>query len=231
MFDMKRILAFLTVIVMFGAPSCGTPDDDDSFDEGEQETSNSQEENGDGDPSQDDNGTSQDEPNGEDPEDESPQVCTDHATDFPLQEGDCVPDFTLPAQDGATMITLSDYAGEYVLLSSFPLADTPVCTGQMQKLDEMYDEFIAEGIQPFGFNNEPPEAKRDWHASMGIENLLILADNDPLNEVSDMFGISGMYTQRANTVIGPDGRFVMTQPVTGAADIPAILDEIRALEE
>jgi peroxiredoxin len=61
-----------------------------------------------------------------------------------LKEGDCVPDFTIPVQDGVTMIKLSDYSGKYVLFSSFPMVNTPVCTGQMQTLDSMYDQFIAE---------------------------------------------------------------------------------------
>jgi len=156
--------------------------------------------------------------------------CTDFATVFPLQNGDCVPDFTLPAQDGVTMVTLSDYRGKYVLFSSFPMANTSVCTGQMQKLDEMYNDFIAENIMPFGFNNESPEKKENWCETMGIVDLLILADHNPKDAVSIMFGINGFATARANTVIGPDGRFIMKKSCANSSCIPAILEDIKNLK-
>ncbi len=167
----------------------------------------------------------------EDPdEDGDVEPCTDYATNFPLMPGDCVPDFTIPAQDGVTMVTLSDYRGMFVLFSSFPMAATPVCTGQMQKLDEMYHDFIAENIQPFGLNNESPDKKEGWCETMGIQNLLILADHDPKDAVSIMFGIAGGMTARANTVIGPDGRFVMKKSCMNSACIPAILEDIKAVK-
>ncbi len=158
------------------------------------------------------------------------KFCSDFATVFPLQPGDCVPDFTIPAQDGVTMVTLSDYRGMYVLFSSFPLANTPVCTGQMQTLDSMYNDFISENIQPFGLNNESPDKKEGWCETMGIENLLILADHNPKDAVSTMFGIAGSMTARANTVIGPDGRFVMKKACANATCIPAILEDIKNLK-
>jgi peroxiredoxin len=163
-------------------------------------------------------------------QDESIDFCTDYATAFPLVPGDCVPDFTLPAQDGVTMVTLSDYRGKYVLFSSFPMANTPVCTGQMQKLDEMFDDFTAENIQPFGLNNESPDKKEGWCETMGIEKLLILADHDPKDAVSVMFGIAGGMTARANTVIGPDGRFIMKKACANSSCIPAILEDIKGIK-
>ena len=165
-----------------------------------------------------------------DEEDTDTGYCTDYATVFPLQPGDCVPDFTLPAQDGVTMVTLSDYRGKYVLFSSFPMANTSVCTGQMQKLDEMYNQFIAENIMPFGFNNESPDKKEGWCETMGIVDLLILADHNPKDAVSIMFGINGFTTARANTVIGPDGRFIMKKACANSTCIPAILEDIKNLK-
>ncbi len=38
--------------------------------------------------------------------------------------GDLAPDFTLPAHDGS-IVTLAEFAGSYVLLWYFPMADTP----------------------------------------------------------------------------------------------------------
>jgi peroxiredoxin len=165
-----------------------------------------------------------------DEEDVTSEFCTDYATVFPLQPGDCVPDFTLFAQDGVTTVTLSDHRGKYVLFSSFPMANTSVCTGQMQKLDEMYNDFIAENIMPFGFNNESPDKKEGWCETMGIVDLLILADHNPKDAVSIMFGINGFTTARANTVIGPDGRFIMKKACANSTCIPAILEDIKNLK-
>jgi len=157
------------------------------------------------------------------------EPCTDYATVFPLQPGDCVPDFTLPAHDG-TMITLSDYRGKYVLFSSFPMVNTSVCTGQMQMLDSMYDQFIAANAQPFGFNNQPPDNKDEWCETMGVTKLLILSDHDPKDAVSIMFSINGAYTARANTYIGPDGRFLKMESISGSAGIPPALEYIQSLQ-
>ncbi len=157
------------------------------------------------------------------------EPCTDYATVFPLQPGDCVPDFTLPAHDG-TMITLSDYRGKFVLLSSFPAVNTPVCTGQMQMLDSMYNQFIAANAQPFGFNNQPPDNKDEWCETMGVTKLLILSDHDPKDAVSTMFGIDGSMTKRANTYIGPDGRFLKMELISGSAGIPPALEYIKSLQ-
>lgn len=157
------------------------------------------------------------------------EPCTDYATVFPLQPGDCVPDFTLPAHDG-TMITLSDYRGKFVLLSSFPMVNTSVCTGQMQTLDGMYDQFIAANAQPFGFNNEPPDQKDEWCETMGVTKLLILSDHNPKDAVSTMFGINGAYTKRANTYIGPDGRFLKMEGISGSAGIAPALAYIQSLQ-
>lgn len=162
-------------------------------------------------------------------EDEAVGPCSEPATKFPLSKGDCVPDFELPAHDGTT-VKLSDLRGQWVVFSSFPAAGTLVCTGQMQKLDEMYDEFIEANIQPYGFNNEAPAKKETWCESMGIAKLLILSDHKPRDAVSKMFGISGMFTKRADTVIDPDGRFVFMRPNAGASSIPPLLRDIQAMQ-
>jgi len=41
-----------------------------------------------------------------------------------LSEGDLAPDFAATAHDG-THVKLSDFAGQYVLLWFYPMADTP----------------------------------------------------------------------------------------------------------
>ncbi len=156
--------------------------------------------------------------------------CTDYATEFPLKAGDCVPDFTLPAHDG-TAVKLSSFRGKFVLLSSFPMVNTPVCTGQMQKLDAMYDQFIEANAQPFGFNNESPDKKDEWCETMGVKKLLILSDHDPKDAVSKMFGINGSTTKRANTFIGPDGRFLKMEQIAGSAGIEPALEYIKSLEK
>jgi peroxiredoxin Q/BCP len=145
-------------------------------------------------------------------------------------KGDCVPDFTLPAHDG-TEITLSDYRGQWVVFSSFPMVNTSVCTGQMQKLDAMYDDFIENNIQPFGFNNEPPDQKDEWCETMNVTKLLILSDHDPKDEISKKFGISGTYTKRADTIIDPQGRFVEVIPSSGATSVEPLLEHIKELQK
>ena len=155
--------------------------------------------------------------------------CEDYSSNEPLMKGDCVPDFTLPAHDG-TNITLSDYRGKWVVFSSFPMVNTSVCTGQMQKLDEMYDDFISNNIQPFGFNNEPPDQKDEWCESMNVTKLLILSDHDPKDAISKKFGINGTYTKRADTIIDPQGRFVEVIPSSGATSIEPLLEHIKGLQ-
>jgi peroxiredoxin Q/BCP len=221
---MREILVILFVLSLF-AVSCG--EDETTEETADNETADTSEVNDETvDQTADD--TMVEETVDEDTVQEE-EVCEDYSSNEPLMKGDCVPDFTLPAHDG-TNITLSDYRGKWVVFSSFPMVNTSVCTGQMQKLDEMFDDFISNNIQPFGFNNEPPDQKDDWCESMNVTKLLILSDHDPKDAISKKFGINGTYTKRADTIIDPQGRFVEVIPSSGASSVAPLLEHIKGLQ-
>ncbi len=126
--------------------------------------------------------------------------------EFPLEVGDKVPDFSLPAHDGSTF-SLSDYAGKKVLISSYPAATTAVCTWQTCFVNENYDQFVALNTVPVGLSTDGLGVLAQWAIDQGYQQLL-LSDALPKGEVSAMFGIYNEgfgVTERANTIIGEDG--------------------------
>ena len=65
--------------------------------------------------------------------------------------GDARPDFTLPAT-GDRNVSLSDYAGQPVVLVFYPGDDTPVCTKQLNSYNDELEQFTELNAQVLGIS-------------------------------------------------------------------------------
>ncbi|ACZ18852.1 alkyl hydroperoxide reductase/ Thiol specific antioxidant/ Mal allergen [Thermanaerovibrio acidaminovorans DSM 6589] len=125
-----------------------------------------------------------------------------------IKVGDQVRDFTLKDQDGND-VTLSSLRGKKVLLSFHPLAWTPICRDQMKALDDLYDRFVAKGVEPLGLSVDPIPSKKAWADSMGIRSLKLLSDFWPHGAVADSLGLfieKHGFSGRANVLVDEEGR-------------------------
>jgi len=130
-----------------------------------------------------------------------------------IQVGQKAPDFTLPDQNGQSVI-LSQFKGSKVLLSSHPLAWASVCMDQMRSLERAYDRFTEKNTVVLGFSVDPLPSKSVWAKVIAIEKMKILSDFNPIGQVSRQFGIfSEQYgaSKRANILIDENGIVIWTK--------------------
>jgi peroxiredoxin Q/BCP len=128
-----------------------------------------------------------------------------------LAEGQRAPAFRLP-RDGGNVVTLSDYAGQKLVLFFYPRADTPGCTREAIDFTRLKDAFAAAGAAVLGISADPLKAQekfRDKH-SLGIP--LISDEQHEMLEAYGAWGEKSMYGKsflgilRTTLLIGPDGK-------------------------
>ena len=126
------------------------------------------------------------------------------------------------------LISTTSLSGKKILLSFHPLAWTPVCSKQMQSLEENYAVFNNLNTVPLGLSVDSVPCKNAWAQNLGLEKLDLLADFWPHGEIAsklgifiDKFGIS----ERANIIIDDQKKvvFVKVYPIKELPDIQEIL--------
>lgn len=117
---------------------------------------------------------------------------------FLLQAGDIAPQFSLPDQDG-TLINLTDFQGQKVLIYFYPKAMTPGCTIQACKLRDNMDIFNKAKIEVMGISTDKPE-KLLYFVEKEILNFTLLSDPEHL--IASKFGAWGKKSFMGKTYNG-----------------------------
>jgi len=134
-----------------------------------------------------------------------------------LAEGDAVPDFTLPDQNGDE-VTLSELRGETVVLYFYPRADTPGCTTQACGVRDRGAEYAAAGVRVIGVSPDEVGAIAKFAGKFDLD-FTLLADAD--HAVAErygawveksMYGKKYMGVARATFIIDPDGKIAKVFP-------------------
>ena len=73
-----------------------------------------------------------------------------------LADGDAAPAFTLPDADGH-LVSLSDFAGQRVIVYFYPAAMTPGCTTQAVDFTAAMDDLTAAGLHVIGISPDTQE--------------------------------------------------------------------------
>ena len=149
-----------------------------------------------------------------------------------LNVGDIAPDFTLPDKDG-NPVSLSDFAGQTVVLYFYPRDNTPGCTRQACAFAFHYAEFQRRGVQVIGISKDSVASHQKFAEKHGL-NFILLAD--PNRDAIEKYGVwqekkmagkVGMGVVRTTYIIGGDGRITTVMPKvkpdTNAADILEML--------
>ncbi|SFO82635.1 peroxiredoxin Q/BCP [Bradyrhizobium sp. Ghvi] len=152
-----------------------------------------------------------------------------------LAEGQKAPAFRLP-RDGGRVVTLSDYAGQKLVLFFYPRADTPGCTREAIDFTRLKDAFASAGTAVLGISADPLKAQekfRDKH-SLGIP--LISDEAHEMLEAYGAWGEKSMYGRsflgilRTTVLIGSNGKVAKVWRnvrVDGHAD--EVLEAARSL--
>jgi thioredoxin-dependent peroxiredoxin len=128
-----------------------------------------------------------------------------------LSPGDQAPDFTLTDDSGAP-VSLSDFAGQRLLLFAYPAAMTPGCTKEACDFRDSLDVFRAAGYAIAGISPDKPEKLARFKERDHLTYPLL---SDPDKAVLTAYGAYGekkLYGKvvvgviRSTFVIGADGR-------------------------
>ena len=149
-----------------------------------------------------------------------------------LTIGDKAPDFTLPDTNG-NPVSLSDFAGQKVVLYFYPRDNTPGCTRQACAFAFHYAEFQRRGVQVIGISKDSVASHVKFAEKYNL-NFILLSDPDRdaiekygVWQEKKQYGKVSMGVVRTTYIIDEQGRIqaVMpkVKPDTNAADILEML--------
>ncbi len=117
------------------------------------------------------------------------------------------PNFSL-VSDNDTRVSLSDYAGKWLVVYFYPEDDTPGCTVEACSIRDAYTELNGLDVEILGVSMDTPESHRQFKQKNSLPFTLL---SDPMGETiraydswgKKMFGHEGI--QRKTFIIDPDG--------------------------
>lgn len=104
-----------------------------------------------------------------------------------LELGSKAPDFTLPDESGQ-MHSLSDYAGQPVVLFFYPEDDTPGCTKEACNFRDDYAQYQAAGAVLLGISPDDSASHEAFKSKYQLP-FTLLADEG--HKVCDLYGVWG----------------------------------------
>jgi peroxiredoxin len=149
-----------------------------------------------------------------------------------IEAGSKAPDFSLRDQDG-NEVSLSDYAGQKLMLVFYPLDFSPVCTDQLSIYQEVLGEIEAKGAALVGVSVDSAFCHHAFRESLNL-TIPLLADFHPKGEMSRAYGAyreDRGATNRSLVLIGEDGTVLWSYASPSTAEIPGanlIFDALAA---
>jgi len=150
-----------------------------------------------------------------------------------VEVGDEAPDFELPDQHG-TPVKLSSFRGaKNVVLVFYPLAFSPVCSGELCALREEFPEVTREDVELLTVSVDHMFAHRAW-ADQEHFQFELLADFWPHGAVAREYGVFDPdrgVALRGTFVIDKGGvvRWKVVNPIPQARDIADYQKALAAL--
>ncbi|CAM3468086.1 peroxiredoxin [Hydrogenibacillus schlegelii] len=103
----------------------------------------------------------------------------------PPNVGEPAPDFALPAA-GGTVVRLSDFRGQKVVLYFYPKDDTPGCTREAIQFRDLHPTFTGLGAVVLGVSPDPIESHEKFRTKYDLP-FLLLSDAD--HAVAERYGV------------------------------------------
>jgi thioredoxin-dependent peroxiredoxin len=128
-----------------------------------------------------------------------------------LAEGAQAPDFQLP-RDGGSSVSLSDFAGQKLVLFFYPRADTPGCTREAIDFTRLHAQFVDCGTAVLGISADPQKAQESFRDKHKLGVPLVSDEKHEMLEAYGAWGEKSMYGKtflgiiRTTVLVGEDGR-------------------------
>jgi peroxiredoxin len=148
-----------------------------------------------------------------------------------IEAGTKAPDFKLPDQDG-NEVSLSDFAGQKLVLAFYPLDFSPVCTDQLSLYQEVLGEIESQGASLVGISVDSKYSHRAFREQLNL-TMPLLADFNPKGEVCRAYGawIDAVDHANRSLVLIEDGEVMWSYATPSPAEIPGanlIFDALSA---
>ncbi len=142
-----------------------------------------------------------------------------------LEVGATAPEFTLPDADGK-QVSLSDYAGQRVVVYFYPAALTPGCTTQAVDFTAAADEFGTAGLTVLGISPDAPEKLARFREKYGLSVRLLSDANKAVMNAYGAYGLKKLYGKEVEGVIR--STFVVNVDAAGAGTIELAQYAVKA---
>jgi peroxiredoxin Q/BCP len=144
-----------------------------------------------------------------------------------LQEQTIAPNFSL-LSDQETPVSLSDFAGKWVLLYFYPKDDTPGCTKEACALRDNFPFYEDTGIAILGISKDSPKSHQKFIEKYSLPFTLL---SDTENTVSKQYGADGVLgTKRISYLIAPDSTIAKAySEVHPATHAQEVLEDLKKL--
>jgi peroxiredoxin len=144
--------------------------------------------------------------------------------------GDVAPQFALKDQDD-NLVRLSDFTGKkHVVLAFYPLDFSPVCSLELPKLQENYEEFQQADAEVLGISIDSRWSHAAFAEKLGLSYRL-LSDFD--RQASKAYGVLRKegFAERSLFLIDKEGRIRYAEvfEIGTVPDITALQEALRSL--
>ena len=135
------------------------------------------------------------------------------ATASAIAEGASAPSFRLP-RDGGSSVSLSDYAGNKLVVFFYPRADTPGCTREAIDFTRLSHAFSECGTAVLGVSADPIKAQEVFRNKHQLGVPLASDETHDMLHAYGAWGEKSMYGRtflgilRTTVLIGRDGMIV-----------------------
>ena len=123
-----------------------------------------------------------------------------------IEVGKKAPAFSLPDENG-TKVSLSELAGQWVVLYFYPKDDTPGCTKEACGLRDRIAELKKDNVEVIGVSFDSAESHQQFIEKYKL-NFPLVADTD--GKVADAYGARAgagkNVDRRVSFLIGLDGK-------------------------
>ena len=107
-------------------------------------------------------------------------------------EGSRAPSFRLP-RDGGTQVSLSDFAGQKLVIFFYPRADTPGCTREAIDFTRLAKAFAACGTAVLGVSADTVKAQESFRTKHKLSVPLISDETHSMLQAYGAWGEKSMY--------------------------------------
>jgi peroxiredoxin Q/BCP len=117
-----------------------------------------------------------------------------------LEAGDTAPQFTLTDQNGAS-VSLSDFAGQSVVVYFYPAAMTPGCTTQACDFRDNLGSLAAAGYQVLGVSKDAPAKLKQFEEHDHLTFPLLSDEDLAVHRAYGAWGEKNLYGKTVTGVL------------------------------